>query len=170
MKRTRGRVVAGLAVSALLLGPARDARADGWFESPFGPRDGEASTAKKVTVVTLLSASAITYGISFVFLAQANGADTDRRDFITAHGGNPDGGASSGGCRTVDECAQLSKFRQEALDASSRWRTTVAIGGAMLVAGGVVTLLWPNAPKGASARVVPAGSSSAAGLQLEGSF
>ncbi len=70
--------------------PARADVLDNSFDSPFGPPEGKVPTAKKVVVLTLITGMVASFGASFVFLFQANGAESDRKDLLTSTGSGTD--------------------------------------------------------------------------------
>ena len=160
--------------AVFLIAGSHIARADddaSRFDGPIGA--GHATTAKKVVVVSLFGASAVAIVTALVFLAEANGAESDRQDLVRRNGGNPDQGLNGRQCTTFDQCNELADVkhrRDAAVDRAGNVLVGAAVGG--LLPALTLLLVWPNGKKEASAvRVVPtAMSHRGGGLLLEGRF
>lgn len=167
----QSRPLALLLATALLMGTASPARADDildeHFDSPMGPSDGRVSTAKKVVVVTLLAGSAVSFGASFLFLFQANGAESDRKDLLSATGAGSD--SSGAQCKTPAQCAELASLKQKRDDAADRWSTAMVVGSGLAVATLATLILWPNVER-EKVHVAPQAGPNGSGVVLQGAF
>ena len=161
-----------LLVAATILCFPPPARADDFLDSRitspfFGPTDGVVPGAKKVVAMSLLVGSVVTYGVSFVFLAQANAAESDRKAFLQGISGVTEGPGA--GCRTPAECATLSGLSADRDAARDRWFTALGVGGFVGAASVATILFWPNVSRD-SVKVAPQANAGGGGLTLVGSF
>jgi hypothetical protein len=164
------RRVLAVATATTTLFAALPARADGVtdrFGSPFGPADGQVPEAKKVVVLALAGGAVVSFGLSVVFLVQANSAETDRKNLLSDSGGAID--TPTAQCRTATQCSLLGDFRQKRDDATDRWTATMLIGGGLAAATIATVILWPNAAA-ESVHVTPQAGPNGGGLSLEGRF
>jgi hypothetical protein len=165
------RPLALLLATALLMGAASPARADDvldeHFDSPIGPTNGTVPTAKKVVVITFMAGTVVSFATSFVFLFQANGAESDRKDLLASTGGGND--SKDAQCTSPAQCAQLASFKQKRDDATDRWTSAMLVGGAFAGATLATLLLWPNVER-EKVHVAPQAGPSGGGLVLQGAF
>jgi hypothetical protein len=165
------RPLAVLLATALLVGGVRPARADDildeHFDSPIGPSNGTVPTAKKVVVITLMTGTVVSFATSFVFLFQANGAESDRKDLLASTGGGND--SKDAQCTSPAQCAQLASYKQKRDDATDRWTSAMLVGGAFAGATLATLLLWPNVDR-EKVHVAPQAGQSGGGLVLQGAF
>jgi hypothetical protein len=155
--------VTSVIVAASILAFAAPARAD--HDPILGPPGSDAATAKKAIVLSLYGASLASLGASFIFLAQANGADTDAKEAIQAKGG-----PSDGTCKSVAQCDAARPFRQDQDAAKTRWEVAIGIGGAFAVAATATLLIWQFPNDKRAARVTPAVGPNGGGVNFEAHF
>gem|GEM_PF-4662651 len=162
-----------LLLTTSLLVATTPARAD-WLgehlSSPLGPADGEAPTAKKVVSVALLVGTAAAFATSFVFLAQANSAESDRKDILRESGGLTEGLGAQ--CKTAEQCARLEDARTDRDDAKASWEGAMLTGSVLAIATLGTMMLWPNVAKEktTSLQVAPRAGQTGGGLVVVGSF
>ena len=165
------RPLALLLATALLMGAASPARADDvlddHFDSPIGPTNGTVPTAKKVVVITLMTGTVVSFATSFVFLFQANGAESDRKDLLASTGGGND--SKNAQCTSAAQCAQLASYKQKRDDATDRWTSAMLVGSGFAAATLATLLLWPNVDR-EKVHVAPQAGQSGGGLVLQGAF
>ena len=147
--------------------PARADVLDNSFDSPFGPPEGKVPTAKKVVVLTLITGMVASFGASFVFLFQANGAESDRKDLLSSTGSGTD--SRNAQCKTPAQCAELDSLRTKRDDASDRWRTSMLLGSGFAAVSVATLILWPNASR-EGVRVAPQAGTNGTGVVLGGTF
>jgi hypothetical protein len=147
--------------------PARADAVEDRFASPFGPRDGQVPTAKKVVTLTFIGVSAAAFASSFVFLFQANGAESDRRALMTPP--DPTGGIGAQ-CRTPADCDRAIELKADRDAARDRWTTAMLVGGGAAAAAFATLLLWPNAERDKPVSLTPRVNPAGGGFVLEGRF
>lgn len=153
-----------------LLALANQARADEksvldhvHYASPLS--EGEASTAKKITGLSLLGVTLVGLGVGVGFLAKASSIEGDRKDFIATNGTD---------CRSAAQCAELQTIKDDYDSALSGYVASMAVAGAAGVLALGVGFLWPNQKSvgggTTSMRVVPSASTQGGSFTLQGSF
>lgn len=120
------------------------------------------SGARTIVGVSLLGASAVTLGVGVGFMVAA-GSAADERDRLK---GDP----LSATCPSARPLCTDLKDAAEARTSRSNVGTVLLIGGGVLAAAGITTLVWPNGRSSASAIVVPSVSPSLAGVLATGHF
>ena len=165
----RHRFVAAIVAICLFFG-ASPARAD--YDPILGPPNSSGAKAKKVTVVAIFGASLLAWGTSFLFLAQASSAASDRRELSLANGGTGNLGANDPACRTADQCARLAQLRHDQGAAVDRFYIAGAVGAGLTLAGVATVLLWrlPEKESATAARLTPAVTAQGGGMTFEGRF
>lgn len=168
---TLRRPLSFLLTAALVTAVSPAARAD-WLDdrlaSPLGPTDGDVPTAKKVVAITLMTGMVVSFATSFVFLAQANGAEGDRQDILRANGGITEG--QNAQCTSAAQCSSLAQAKADRVDAKSTWETTMILGAGFATAALATMILWPNVAKEKPISVAPQASANGGGLAVVGSF
>ncbi|HVJ94053.1 MAG TPA: hypothetical protein VM580_29895 [Labilithrix sp.] len=129
-----------------------------------------ARTTQKVFIYSGYGLSAIGFGLSFVFLAQADSAYTSRQELARQNGS-----ATSGvwQCSGPTECGRMRELRDDQTRAMTLWAAMTGVGVAGAVAGTaflIAHLLDSPTSSKRSARILPAVSHQHAGFQLQGSF
>ncbi|MCA9585778.1 MAG: hypothetical protein KC657_10515 [Myxococcales bacterium] len=169
---TRKTLIVATTLLATLCFPPPPAYADDFLDeritSPvFGPQDGVVPGAKKVVTLTLTAGTFAALGASFVFLAQASSAESDRR----ALGSQPGFVSSSLGlqCLTASACAQLADVHARRDAADDRFLTGIAVTSGLWVATMATLFFWPNVPR-EKVQLAPQASSAGGGLTLVGRF
>lgn len=153
------RLVAVVVAAGLLFAGARPALADDPMRSPYGPPDGETSTAKRATILTFGGLAVLSLTYVTVRAVQLMNATAEHNDF-------PRNGRGTIDCTTKQQCDDLETVNED----TNKRLNQLMYGTVALLAttGGVLftSVLWPNS----ATRVAPAASKEGATLSVVGRF
>ena len=134
-------------------------------------RDQAAASRRRVFIYSGYGVGAIGLGLSFLFLAQASSALSDREDIARANGSL---NAVAWQCYSAEECQRMREGREDWESAKTAWAASMglAIAGATMGTVFLVAHYFESqASKRASGpRLSPAVSHQGGGLQLQGTF
>ncbi len=134
-------------------------------------RSRDAASTRRLFVYTAYGVSAIGFGLSFVFLAQASSALSDREDIARRNGSLQ---SLAWQCSATNECGQMKERREDWEDAKRNWAMMAGLGGAAAVTGTIFLIAHyfesQPAKRASGPRLSPAVSHQEAGLRLQGSF